>query len=258
MDYRSLHHFSRKSLKGRYGRALRAAWLLLLLRLLYRLLPAGLAGLLLLRGDLNDIWDGGWLWAGFLLLWMLFWEGLILPVRCAVWKRFGAWLRLTSMRTCFRSTPEYVRAARIVGLAGLLHLLSILPVTAAGLAALWLLRESTFLAHAGWYLFGAVQAITLLFWTALLAVHLRVSLSAVPLLCTEFPHESAFSIIRRSFRLMEGHHMDYWSIVLCYLPAMLTILPILFLLPRLYADMTLFLQLRIRELSQNGGEPCPT
>ena len=103
-----------------------------------------------------------------------------------------------------------------------------------------------------------MQAITLLFWTALLAVHLRVSLSAVPLLCTEFPHESAFSIIRRSFRLMEGHHMDYWSIVLCYLPAMLTILPILFLLPRLYADMTLFLQLRIRELSQNGGEPCPT
>ncbi len=29
-----------------------------------------------------------------------------------------------------------------------------------------------------------MQAITLLFWTALLAVHLRVSLSAVPLLST--------------------------------------------------------------------------
>ena len=258
MDYRSLHHFSRKSLKGHYGRALRAAWLLLLLRALYRLIPAGLAALLFVRGDRNGLWDDGWLWAGFLLLWMLFWEGLMLPVRCALWKRFGAWLGLTPMRTCFRNTREYAHAAHIMGLAGSLHLLCVLAVTAAGAAALWFLRESTFLAQAGWYLFGAVQAITVLFWLMLFTVRLRVSLSAVPLLCTEFPHEGAVSIIRRSFGLMEGHHADYWSIVLCYLPAMLTVLPMLFLLPRLYADLTLFLQLRIREISQNGGEPCPT
>ncbi len=258
MDYRSLHHFSRQSLKGHYFRALRAAWTLPFLRLLYRLLPVGFGWLLLIRGDLTDLWDGGWLWIAYLMLWGLFWEGLMLPVRCAVWKHFGAWLGLTRMQTCFRTAQEYARAAWILGLAGLLHLLAALPVTAAGFMALWLLRESTFLAHAGWHLFGAVQAITVLFWSVLFALRMRVSLSAVPLLCTECPQDGAFSVIRRSMRLLDGHHFDYWSIVLCYLPAMVLILPMPFLLPRLYADLTLFLQLRIREMSDQGGSLCPT
>jgi hypothetical protein len=249
LDYRSLHHFSRRSLKGRYFRALKLSWFLLLLRLLYRLLPAGLAVLLAARGGL----PGGWLWGSFLLLWMLFWEGMMLPVRCAVWKHFGAWLGLTSMRICFRNVREYAFAARVLGLAGLLRLLGVLPMTAAGMTAILLLRAGAGHPDAGWYLFWAVQAFAVMLWAAFLTVRLRVSLSAVPLLCTESPQGCAVSVIRQSFRLTEGQHAAIWSIVLCYLPAMLTVVPMLFLLPRLYADMTLFLQLRIRELSQNGG-----
>ena len=252
MNYRALHHFSRVSLKGHYAASLRASWFLPFLWLLYKLLPVGLAGLLLVRGNPAFPWNGGWLWTSFLVLWTLFCMGLMLPVRCAVWKRFGAWLGLTRMKTCFRTVREYCRAARVLGLAGLLHLLAALPVTAAGCLAFRLLQECTRQSDAGWYLFGAVQAFAAMFWTGLFAVRLRVSLSAVPLLCTEFPYDSAFSVIRRSCRLLEGHHPDFWSIVLCYLPAMLAVLPMPFLLPRLYADLTLFLQLRIREMSQKG------
>lgn len=256
MEFRSLHHFSRQSLKGRYFRALRASWFLGMLRLLYRFLPAGLAGLLIVRGNLTSL-CGGWLWMSFLLLWTLFWEALLFPVRCALWRRFGAWLGLTAMRTCFRSVREYARAARLLLLAGLVRLTAVLPLTAAGVTAFRLLQKSTAVPQAGWYLFSAVQAAAVMFWAAVLYLRLTVSLLPMPVLCTEFPQESAATLIRRSFRLMAGHHRDVWSITLCYLPALVTLLPMPFLLPRLYADLTLFLQVRIRESAQNGGLSCP-
>ena len=256
MDYRSLHHFSRKSLKGHYRKALCASWAMPLLWSLYRLIPVGLAGLLLVRGDPAVLREGGWLWLSFLVLWSLFCMGMMLPVRCAVWKRFGTWLGMTRMRTCFGTVREYCRAAWILGLAGILQLAAALPVTAAALLTIRLLQEGSRQPHAGWYLFGAVQAAAVFFWTGLFAVRLRVSLFAVPLLCTEFPQDGAFTIIRRSFRLLDGQHPAFWSIVLCYLPAMLAVLPMPFLLPRLYADLTLFLQLRIRESSGKEGKVC--
>jgi hypothetical protein len=57
---------------------------------------------------------------------------------------------------------------------------------------------------------------------------------------------------------MRGQHPAFWAVLLCYLPAMVTVLPMPFLLPRLYADLTLFLQLRIRETSPEGGILCQT
>ena len=247
MDYRSLHHFSRKSLKGRYGRALRASWFLLLLRLLYRLLPAGLAGLLLLRGDLNDIWNGGWLWACFLLLWMLFWEGLILPVRCAVWKRFGAWLGLTSLADCFRDARSYLHTAWVCTAAAALKAAAAFLPVAAGMLCVMAFRESTVQQEGGIWLFAAVQAFLAMLWTGIYGIRLSVALFPVPFLCTEMPDAGAVRVIRRSMQLMQGHHRTFWLIVLRYLPAMLTVVPITLLLPYLDCELMLFLQLRLRE-----------
>ena len=256
MDYHALHYFSRKALKKRYFRALRATWFLTGLWLLYRLLPVGMVGLLLVRG--GSLREHHGLWLIFLTGWTLFCMGMMLPVRCAVWKRFGAWLGLTDMRTCFPGLREYCRAAKILGLAGSLHLLAALPAALSGYLAIRLIGAGSQHLHAGWYLFWAVQCLAALFWLVLSAIRLRVDLFAVPVLCMECPQESAFSVIRHSFRLMQGQHWAFWSVVLCYLPAMVTILPVPFLLPRLYADLTLFLQLRIREASSEGGILCPT
>ena len=250
MDYRALHHFSRASLKGRYAASLRTAWLTAGLWLLQRLVPAGLAGLLLIRG--GTLRDGGWLWVSFLLLWGVFCFGMLLPVRCAVWSRFGSWLGMSRMHICFPRLRSYLRAARIVGTADLLQTLAWLPSVVTGWLTMLLLLESTSRPDAGATLFWAVQAFSLCFWTTLFAVRLRVSLCAVPMLCTECPDDGAMSVMRRSVRLLHGHHREFWSILLCYAPAMAVFLPMIFLLPGLYADMTLFLQLRIRE-----EEQCP-
>ncbi len=251
MDYCSLHLFSRRSLKGHYAASLRASWTTAGLLLLCRLVPAGLAALLLVRG--TDYQKNSLLWGSFLLLWELFSFGMLLPVRCAVWSRFGAWLGLCRMRTCFSRLRGYLRAVRIVGTADLLRALAWLPPTASALLTVVCLRESVQGLSAEIRLFWAAQGIALCFWTSFFAVRLQVGLCAVPLLCTQFPQEGTAAVLRRSLRLLRGHHREYWSILLCYAPAAVIFLPMPFLLPWMFADMTLFLQLRIRE-----EEQCPT
>ena len=255
MDYRSLHRFSRASLKGNYTAALRSSWLVPGLYALYRFIPPALGGLLILRGSMapDELWHGGWLWGTFTALWTLFCLGLLLPARCGVWQWFGARLGLTRERTCFATVRSYLHAAYVLGMAGLLRFFAALPIVGAGALGLIALQESIVRSDAEMWLFAAVQAFAGMFWAVLLGLRLRVSLSAVPVLVTEEPEAPPFSVIRRSFRLMRGQHRTYCTIWLCHLPAMLTVVLIPFVLPRLYADLTLFYQIRLRELQAEEG-----
>ena len=260
MDYRSLHRFSRASLKGNYAAALRSSWLVPGLYALYRLIPPALGGLLILRGTMTPegLWRGGWLWITFTALWTVFCLGLMLPARCGVWQWFGARLGLTQDCTCFPTVKSYFRAACVLGTAGLLRFLAALPIVGAGFLGLTALRESMNRLDAGMWLFAAVQAFAGMLWAVFLGARLHVSLSAVPVLVTEYPEASPFAIIRQSMRLMRGQHRTYGCIWLCHLPAMLTVILIPFVLPGLYADLTLFYQIRLREMQEEGGVPCPT
>lgn len=253
MDYRELHRFSRTSLKGHYAAAMRTSWLMPSLHALYKLIPAGLAGLLVLRGTMPPaaFWRGGWLWMTFLALWMLFCGGLMLPVQCAVWSWFGSMLGLSPCRRCFSRIRDYARAAWVMGLAEGLRILAALPVAASGVFALVSLRESVHSEHGALWLFAAVQAVAAMLWTSVYYLRLRVSLTAVPVLFLRAPKRSAFSHIRTAICMMDGHHRELWAIWLGYLPMLLTILPIPFVLPYLYTNTALFWQVRIREFTRD-------
>ena len=194
MDYRELHRFSRASLKGHYAAALRTAWLLPGLHLLYKLLPAGLAGLLMLRGVMTAemLWRGNPLWMLFAELWALFCAGLLLPVRCGVWSWFSEQLGLSRRFICFRDGKRYLYAAFVLSCTGMVQFLAALPMTAAGLLGAAALRKSLDDTDAGRWLLLAALAFTGMVWMAAGYLHLRVSLSAVPVLMTEFPEDPAF------------------------------------------------------------------
>lgn len=252
MDYRELYRFSRASLKGHYTAAMRTSWLMPSLYAMYKLVPAGLAGLLVMRGTMLPaaFWQGGWLWMTFLTLWMLFCAGLMLPVQCAVWSWFGGMLGLSPRRRCFVRVRDYARAAWVMGAAEGLRILAALPVAAAGVLALAALRESTYGENSALWLFAAAQALAAMLWTGVYYIRLRVSLTAVPVLFLRAPRQGAFSHIRTAIRMMDGHHRELWRIWLGYLPMMIAVLPIPFVLPCLYTNTALFWQVRIREFRQ--------
>ena len=50
--------------------------------------------------------------------------------------------------------------------------------------------------------------------------------------------------------MLRGHRWELLTVGMRYLPAMVTVLPMGVLLPYLHADVTLFLQIRMREHEQ--------
>ena len=260
MDYRSLHRYSRHARRGHYAAVWRTVWLDGGLWLLQRAVPPGLMGLLLVRGDLPDLWRTGWLWMGFLALWELFCFGMRLPVRCAACNLLGERLGMTRRRRCFGTVRAYLRAARIVGAADLLSVLTALPLAAACVIGAVCLRESLVPDASPFWLFGAVQSFAAAVWTEVMRIRIRISLLPVPMLCVHCPDPGAFAILRRSFALMQGSHRTFWGIVLYYLPAVAAVLPVVFVLPALRCDLLLFWHLRDLETRRDaakGGLLCP-
>lgn len=263
MNLLELHRFSRKSLRGGYAAALRTAWLVSGLWLLFHLVPAGLGMLLLVRGSmqLQAFWHGSTPWMSFWLLWTLFCAGVMLPVRCGVWNWFGTMLGLSPRQKCFASHRAYLRAACVTGCADGLRLLAAFPVAAAGYLARFALRMAQQPEQGALWLFVAVQALVAMAWCGWYALRLRVSFAVLPLLLLRSPEQSAGALLRQAVRMMEGHHRALWALWLSYVPAMLPVVTIPLLLPCMYTDTALFWQVRIREWERDTGkekEQCPT
>lgn len=251
MDLRQLHRFSHRALKGHYAAAWRASWLQAGILLMRRLIPVGLALLLMVRGSMEarQVWTGGWVWIVFCILWELFCAGLLLPVRCGVSNWYGTRLGLTRRRTCFRRVRGYFRAARNLAAAELLCTLAALLPVAAGTLGFLALRESLHHPDGGMWLFAAVQAFAVMLWTGVFCIRFRAGMSAVPMLCTELPEAGIVTILRRSQKMLQGG--TFWTLKLFRLPAMAACVPMLFLLPYFDCELNLFLQLRLRETAEN-------
>lgn len=258
MDLRQLHRFSKRAIKGRYAASLRASWLRTGMALGARLLPAGFAALLVRKRlmPVQDVWNGSLAWAAFCALWALFCAGVMLPVRCGVCNWYGTRLGLTRLRICFRDARSYLHTAWVCTAAAALKAAAAFLPVAAGMLCVMAFRESTVQQEGGIWLFAAVQAFLAMLWTGIYGICLSVALFPVPFLCTEMPDAGAVRVIRRSMQLMQGHHRTYWLIVLRYLPAMLTVVPITLLLPYLDCELMLFLQLRLRETNTKEGSAC--
>ena len=256
--FRELHRFSRKALRGHYGTAWAAVMLELLLRLGSWLAPAIFAAVCIRRGTLSPAaLFTDWRWALAASLWWLLSFCIRVPVECSVrsWFTSITELSLPGQARCFFPTARrYFHALYFFGTTELVRSFAMLPLLLAGTGTLLLLRQSTGIPEGGLWLFAAVQGLAAVFWAGWYELRFSVSLSAVPYLYLNDPHRGVFRSIRDSRRMLSGHHHRLAAAVLPYVPAIPLTGP--FLLPCLMTDLTLFLQLRIREYEQaafSGG-----
>lgn len=249
--FRELHHFSRKALKGHYGTAWAAVMLELILRLSGWLAPAVLAAICIQRGTLTPAaLFTGRLWMLFMLLWGLLVFSLRLPVQCGLrsWLTHLTELERPDQPRCFFPTAgSYLHALYFFGTVELIRSLAALPFLLCCTATLLLLQHSSGIPEGGLWLFAAVQGLAAVFWAGWFYLRCSVSLSAVPFLYLNDPHRGVLRSIRDSRRMLSGHHHRLLAVVIPYAAAFPAEL---FLLPCLMTDLTLFLQLRIREYEQ--------
>ena len=252
--YRELHRFSRKALQGHYGTAWAAVMLGFLLRLGGWLAPAVFAAVCIRRGIFTPAaLFTGRLWALAAALWGLLVFCIRIPVQCGICSWFTSLTELErpgQSRCFFPTAGRYLHALYFFGTVALVRSLAALPFLLSCTGTLFLLRQSSGIPEGGLPLFAAVQGLAAVFWAGWLYVRFCMSLAAVPHLYLADPHRGVFRTIRDSRRMLSGHHRRLLAVVLPYAAASLPVVTVPFLLPCLKTDMTLFLQLRIREYEQ--------
>lgn len=248
-----LHHFSRKALKGHYAQACGASLLLLGIWLVLKLIPVLLAGVLLLNGSITPgglFFGRGRLWVLFMALWSVLSFCILAPVKCGTRSWFSHLVELEQPgqeRKFFRNGKAYCRGLYFFGVVAVLRWLAALPAAAACLLTAEAFRQSAALTEGGLWLFAAVQGIAAAFWAVWFYVRFCVSLAAVPYLFIENPERPVLAAVRDSGKMLSGKFGQLAALVLPYVPAAAPVVTVPFLLPWLMTDVTLYLQLRIRE-----------
>jgi len=74
-----------------------------------------------------------------------------------------------------------------------------------------------------------------------LYIYAAVSAAAAPFLFIMHPDTGAFSSVRMSRKLMKGRKSEFVKLILCYVPAMLPLVTIPFVLPRAVMSAALFI-----------------
>ncbi len=258
MNYRELFACTRRTIRGQYAQVLGISLLYPLAWLFFRLCPCILAAVLIMRGRMTSgmlIFGGMPLWMVFSMLWSVLRFSVLLPLRC------GTYGRLTSLtglerrmagRTRLKTIAVYLRAVWFFACIAFLRALVFLPVVLGLLGAGACFRYSIGMPDGSLPLFLAAQC--LCFSAACSVYYLRFSLgiAAVPFLFLEQPQSSPFSAMRKSRAMLRGHYGYFVLLIAGYLPAMLPLVTIPFLLPYFMVSCTLFLHVRMREWEQQS------
>ncbi len=259
MNIHEIECFTNKVLKKRYAAALTAALLYPAMRLLLKLVPCFLAAVFIACGTMTprELLLGGLpQWALFTVLWELFAFCILTPVKCGVcsWMTDLLGLASGSDNLFFRSPYSYFRGILFFAGAALCRMLMLIPFVMSAGAAVFCFQQSLQETDGGWYLFLAVQGICAAVWMGLLYLRYCAGTAAVPFLYLDAPEGSPFRAVRQSLQLLDGCLGIIWRIVLRYLPLMLPVVTIPFLLPYLMTNCTLLIQIRIREWTQQQEE----
>ena len=254
MFFRELREFSRKSLKGHYLSAFRTALLCPIVQTATKIVPLVLGAVLIARGTMTSqgiLLGNNAMWVLFGILWGIMSFSILLPIRCGVWSWFTALLGMEKhKRKYFNTTGEFFHAVYFFGMVSLLRWLLLTPSAVSGILAYFALQKSTAVTESGILLFCAVQAITVLIWTVIFCIRFTVGLLAVPFLYLENPEISVFHAVKQSEKMLMGHHKRLYALLLGYLPLLLPIVTIPFVLPKIMTDVILFLQIRMKEYAQ--------
>lgn len=253
MNFRELNACTFRTMKGKYWQICRtllvypAAWMVL------RLLPCILAWVLISSGTMSpgQLWtDVPVGWAAFSLLWAGLGFCALLPLRCAVcsWilEKYGL---SVSQQVFFRTAPAYFSALRYFFCAEVYRMLAYLPFVLGLAGAVSAFQNSPDLPDAGFPLFLTAQFLCLALAGGAYALHAQVRIWMLPLLFLRKPNGSPFQALRRTGQILHGNGIRFWLLALGSVPAM----P--FALPYVMMNMTLFLEICIREQEQREEMP---
>ena len=191
-------------------------------------------------------------WQLLMLLWQPVRLCVLVPVGLASAGWFAALCGLEErpMR-CFSGAVQNLRALWCFALTGLWRTAALLPCALLCMGGIAALRGCGGSGEDAWRLLLAVQCFSGAFWALLFYLRLCLGLAGVPVLWLHRPELPAHRCIREALRMLRGHRRELLRILLWYLPGALPLVTIPFLLPALACDVTVFLQIRMREYFQN-------
>lgn len=140
-------------------------------------------------------------------------------------------------RRFFRRSLSALLWTKIVGL------ITLIPAVFFGVTAYSLLISS----HSAKELFMTAHAIVLTVVSIVMWLSLKLSLMAVPFLLVQFPKKSVFRVVRESIGFMSGRKSALVKLMAVYLPPMLTVAALPFLLPELMTAFSLSIDIYIKE-----------
>lgn len=261
MNFRELFACTRRTIRGRYGRVLGISLLYPLAWLIFRIVPCILAGVLISQGRMTAnmlIFGGMPLWTLFSVLWSVLRFGVLLPLCCGTWGRLTALTGLERKKTegvRLRTLAAYLRAVYFYACVELQRTLLLLPIIAGLLGAGVFFRYSIDLPEGGFPLFLAAQCLCFAAACGLYYLRFSLGIAAVPFLWLEQPDASPFLAVRKSRDMLRGHYVYFILLIIAYLPTMLPVVTIPFMLPHFMVSCTLFLHIRMREWEQQEASP---
>lgn len=93
----------------------------------------------------------------------------------------------------------------------------------------------------------AVHAVVMTLISMGLWIWARLAVLATPFLLIQFPDRSVFRIVRDSFRFMKGRRSTILKILAMYVPPMLLLVTVPFLLPKLFSAISLCISIALKE-----------
>jgi uncharacterized membrane protein len=124
------------------------------------------------------------------------------------------------------------RAAAVYGLMWIRGFASLIPTAVCWSAAWELLNIACRQENHDIMIFGAFQLGTAGFFLLLLWIYNGAATVAAPFLFIRHPDAGAFRTIKNSAALMKGRKTQFIKLMLCYIPAMIPLVTIPFVLPR--------------------------
>lgn len=249
MKIRKLTRYSDNLLKGRLMKALLVSLMPVSAELIFRLAEAAAYSLLLYFGNISPLG----LFTGESTLQQL------AAALCTAWRWLTAapliyaaayWFSGLSGDCCKRNLSELILDRKIYrrSLAAMLWtklaaFIMIIPVFLFGAAAYWLASEG----EGSISVLMAVHASVMTIISVFLWLRARLTMLAAPLILVHFPERSAYEAVRSSFRLMRGRRGTLLKLLAVYLPPMLTIIAVPFLLPRLFSAVAILIDISVKE-----------
>lgn len=249
MKVRRLIRYSDNLLKGRLMKAFLVSLMPLSAELLFRLAEAAAYSLLLYFGDMTPLglFTGESAVQQLAALVFTLWRWLTvapLMYAAAYWfsglSEGGERKSLTDIILSRSLCKKSLAALIWTKLAGVLLLV---PVFLFGGAAYLLASEGA----GSLSVLMTVHAFVMTVISLFLWLRAKLVMLAVPFVMVHFSEKSAFGAVRHSFRLMKGRTGTLLKLLGVYLPPMLTVIAVPFLLPRLYSAAALMIDIYIKE-----------